>query len=238
MRKVVGRIDLYKWRNVVCLPMIAILPVSLWADDGVSAAMLRSNGIGVFVNKNPASPSNALFSDDLIETQKTAIARIETSGSTADINPESMVQFEGNELVLDHGSVSVNTARGLRVRVGCITVTPANDAQWTHYDVLDVDGKVTVSALKNDVNIDARSSSAQQARQSAQNNRVTVREGEQKSREEKCGAAVIKATPSHLAGLGALMNSPYVQLPAAGVIIGLTCWAVCNSGNPLSPSVP
>jgi hypothetical protein len=217
--------------------MIAILPVSLWADD-VSAAMLRSNGAGVLVNKNPASPSNALFSDDLIETQKSAVARIETSGSTADVNPETMVQFEGIELVLDHGSVSVNTSRGMRVRVGCVTITPVSDSQWTHYDVLDVDGKVTVSALKNDVYIDAKSSNPQQAKQPEHSNRVTVREGEQKSREEKCGAAVIKATPSHLAGLGALMNSPYVQLPAAGVIVGLTCWAVCNGGNPLSPSAP
>lgn len=232
-----GRIYLCRWPNLVSLLLITILPVSLWADD-VSAAMLRSNGVGVFVNKNPASPANALFSDDLIETQKAAIARIDTGGSTADVNPESMVQFEGTELVLDHGSLSVNTARGLRVRVGCITVTPANDAEWTHYDVLDVDGKVTVSALKNDVNIDARSSSARQAKQSSQDNRVTVREGERKSREEKCGAAVLKATPTHLAGLGAVMNSPYMQLSAAGVIIGLTCWAVCRGDNPISPVTP
>ena len=102
-----------------------------------------------------------------------------------------MVQFEGNELVLDHGSLSVNTSRGLRVRVGCLTVTPVNDAQWTHYDVVDCDGKVTVSALKNDVYIDARSSNPQQARQSSRSSRVTVREGEQKSREEKCGGAYL-----------------------------------------------
>jgi|HubBroStandDraft_5_1064220.scaffolds.fasta_scaffold179200_2 hypothetical protein len=217
--------------------MIAILPVSLWADD-VSAAMLRSNGVGVFVNKNPASPSNALFSDDLIETQKTAIARIEASGSTADINPETMVQFEGTELVLDHGSLSVNTSRGLRVRVGCITVTPANDAQWTHYDVVDVDGKVTVSALKNDVNIDARSSSPQQAKQSGQSNRVTVREGEQKSREEKCGAAVIRESV-RLSGIGAIMNSPWAIGTGIAAIGVLTCFGLlCRNDDPVSPIRP
>jgi hypothetical protein len=217
--------------------MIAILPVSLWGDD-VSAAMLRSNGVGVFVNKSPASPSNALFSDDLIETQKTAFARIETSGSTADINPETMVQFEGNELVLDHGSLSVNTSRGLKVRVGCITVTPVNDAEWTHYDVLDVDGKVTVSALKNDVNIDARSSKPQQAKQGGQSNRVTVREGEQKSREEKCGAAVIQQSV-RLSGIGAVMNSPWAIGTGIVVIGVLTCFGLlCRNDDPVSPVTP
>ena len=33
--------------------MIAILPVSLLAQD-TAAAMLRSNGVGVLVNKSPA----------------------------------------------------------------------------------------------------------------------------------------------------------------------------------------
>ena len=95
-----------------------------------------------------------------------------------------MVQFEGNELVLEHGSLSVNTSRGLRVRVGCVTVTPVNDTEWTHFDVVDLDGKVTVSALKNDGYIDSRSSNPQQAKQSGHSSRVIVHEGEQKSREE------------------------------------------------------
>lgn len=199
--------------------------------------MLRSNGIGVLLNKNPAPASTALFADDLIETPKTTVARIEASGSSADLNPETLVQFEGNELVLDHGSLSVNTSRGLRVRVGCLTVTPVNDAQWTHFDVADVDGKVTVAALKNDVYIDARSNNPQRARQSSRSSRVTVREGEQKSREEKCGGAYSQPR-GNLAGTGAIMNSPYVLWPAVGVVAGVTCWAICSSDNPVSPSAP
>jgi len=216
--------------------MSVILPVSLVAQDS-AAAMLRSNGVGVIVNRNPAQASVALFTDDLIEIQKNATARIEASGSAADINAETMVQFEGDELVLDHGSLSVNTSRGLRVRVGCLTVTPANPTEWTHYDVTDLDGKVKVSALKNDVNIDARSSTPQAAKQPEHSDRVTVREGEQKSREEKCGAADIKLRP-RIPGIGAIMNSPYA---IGGGIVGigvLTCWALCRSGNPISPTDP
>jgi hypothetical protein len=180
---------LVRWREFVCLPLIAILPVSLWADD-TGAAMLRSSG-GVLVNKNVAPASTALFPDDLIETLKNIVARIEAIGSTADIHPETVLQFEGDELVLEHGSVSVNTSRQLRVRVGCITVVPVN-AEWTHYEVADSDGQVTVSSLENDVYIDSRSSNPQQAKQPEHSNHLIVREGEQKSRTEKCGAPVIK----------------------------------------------
>ncbi len=95
--------------------MIVILPVSMLSQD-TAAAILRSNGVGVVVNKYPAPASIAVFDHDLIETQKNADARIEARGSTADIHPDSIVQFDGNALVLDHGSLSVNTSRGMRVR--------------------------------------------------------------------------------------------------------------------------
>jgi len=222
------------WRNLVCLPMIAILPVSLLADD-TGAAMLHSTG-GVLVNKNAAPASMALFRDDLIETPKDVVARLELPGSTADINAETMLQFEGDELVLDHGSVSVNTSRLLRVRVGCVTVTPVN-ADWTHYDVTDRDGKVTVSALKNDVYIDAHRSDAQQAKHPSSSDRTIVKEGETKSREEKCGAPILKES-GHFAGRGAIMNSPWVKWPSVIVVGGIACFALCKNDDPVSPSKP
>lgn len=215
--------------------MLAILPASLQAQE-TAAAMLRSEGVGVLVNRYPAPASIALFSDDLIETQKAVVARIEATGSAADINAETVVQFEGSELVLDHGSLSVNTSRGMSVRVGCLTITPANNAEWTHYDVVDLNGKVNVSALKNDVNIDERSSSLRPAKQTAHSNRVTVREGEQKSRDEKCGAADLRQ--GALPTTPILLNSPYAIGAGIITISGLTCWALCRSGNPISPDRP
>jgi hypothetical protein len=222
------------WRVFVCLPLIATLPVSLLADES-PAAMLRSSG-GVQVNKSPAPSSTALLMDDLIETQQQSVARIEITGSVADINPETVVKFEGDELVLEHGSLSVNTSRLLRVRVGCLEVTPVT-ADWTHYEVADLNGRVTVSALKSDVNIDQRSGKDPEAKQPGQSNRVTVREGERKSREEKCAAALIDESAAP-AAKGAILNSPYVKWPAVVGIGVLTCWALCRTSNPLSPSNP
>jgi len=211
-----------------------ILPGSLLADD-TAAAMLRSNG-GALVNKNPAPASTALFLHDLIETQKNVVARIEATGSTADISPETMVEFDGDELALDHGSVSVNTSRVLRVRIGCVTVTPVN-ADWTHYDVTDVNSKVIVSALKSDVYIDSRSKNPQQAKQPTHSDRVLVREGEQKSREEKCGAPAIKES-DQLAGKGAIMNSPWVIGAGVVIVSVIACFGLCHDDDPISPSKP
>lgn len=225
--------NLSNWRHFVCLSVIAILPASLLADD--AGAVLRSSGSGVLVNKNSPPASVVLFSGDLIETQKDAVARIEASGSAVNINPETMVQFEGGEVVLEHGSLSVNTTHGLKVRVGCLTIVPENTADWTHYDVADVNGKVVISAVKNNVAINPSSSKVQQAKQSVPSIRLIVREGERESREENCGAP--STTPASAAN-GSGLNSPWVVGAGAAGIGVLLCVALCRGSEPISPSQP
>lgn len=224
-------------RILLCLALIVILPVSLTAQEA-TGAMLRSNGAGVLVNKAAVPASNALFRNDLIETQRAGVTRIESAGSTSDVSPDTMVQFEGDELVLDHGSLSVNTARGLRVRVGCLTITPVDTGGLTQYDVLDRDGKVTVSAHKSDVYLEAQSSRLQQAKKSTQSDRSIVRETEQKSREEKCGAADPPKGSGVAAGTGGLLNNPWVIGGAAAAVAAGVCIGLCHSDDPISPSKP
>jgi hypothetical protein len=216
--------------------LIIFLPAFSLSQE-TAGAILRSNGIGVLVNKSAAPATTALYRNDLVETQRASTARIESAGSVADINPETMVQFQGDELVLDHGSLSVNTNRGVHVRVGCVTVTPVNSSEWTHYEVTDVDGKVTVSARKSDVYIDAKSSNLQQAKQSTQSDRSIVRETEQKSREERCGAANVRSKGT-VGGAGALLNSPWVVGAAAAAIGVPVCLTIKNNDDPISPARP
>ena len=220
------------WRNFVCLTLIAILPASLSAQDA-GAAILRNDG-GVLVNGNPAPPMATLFPGDTVQVQAKSTARVEVSGSTIDINSETVLQFQSDEIHLDHGSVTVNTSRAFKVRVGCLTVTPVN-ADWTKYDITDTDGKVTVDAVKSDVNIDARGGNLRAAK-TGNSGRVTVREGEQKSREEKCGGADVKGS---IAADGALLNSIYVRVPAIVAIgAGTLCVIFCFSDDPISPMQP
>ncbi len=227
---------LLPWRNFVGVCMTIILPVSAFPDNP-SGAILHSSGQGVLVNGSPVPASAAVFDNDFIQTQKQSPARIETTGSSATLDSETVLQFQLEELALDHGSLSVYKSTGMRVRVGCVTITPVNPSNETLYEVIDRDGKVTVHASRSDVYIDAKSKERTQVRKSSsRSTREIVREGEQKSREEECGGAYIKgATPE---ALGALMNSPWAVGVGAATVGGLTCWALCRSDDPISPSKP
>lgn len=227
----------FEWRHFVCVCVALVFPASLWAQDSV-AAILQSNGVDVFVNHNTVPASTALFVNDLVETHKNAAARIEVTGSTADINSETMVEFDGGELALDHGSLSVHTSRGLKVRIGCLTVTPVNANDWTQYEVMDTDGKVAIHATQNDVYIDARSKNPQEIKHPERSSRDIVRQGEEKSRDEKCGGAYMNQPPA-MPGLGAVLNSPWAVATGVAGIGAVACLGLlCRNDDPASPARP
>lgn len=220
------------WRNLVCGAMIVVLPTSLMAQDS-ARAILRTNG-GTWLNGKPAPSSSAIFPNDAVQTQKLSSATIDAEGSQATIQAETMVQFDGDELVLDHGSLQVRTSRGMKVRVNCITIIPITQG-LTRYAVTDVDGEVGVASYESDVRIHYRGAGAGKSRMSEPE--LIVHGGEQKTREERCGAAAKPASP--LDARGAILNNPWVQgtgIAAVGVPI---CWALCEWGaDPVSPSKP
>jgi hypothetical protein len=224
---------LFQWRNFVCGAMIVALPASLVADD-TGAAMLHNQG-GVLLNGKPAADSSAIFRNDTIQTQPHYEATIDTTGSTVTVKEETLIQHGENELFLEHGTLLVSTSRGMAVRVGCLRVVPVT-AEWTQYDVTDVNGKVTVNAQKNDVQIEVRRTGSQEARQQQPSDRATVREGEHATREEKCSAAAKR--PRYEAANGAILNDPWAKWSAVGVIGVVTCVALCRGDDPVSPSHP
>jgi hypothetical protein len=215
--------------------MIAILSVSVPAAETSAAAMLRNAGPGVTVNRSEAPPSTALFTHDLIETPKGVGSRIQLNGSIVEIGPETMVEFEGDELVLDHGDLSVETFRGLRVRVGCVTLKPVNDAEETLYNVADRDGKVSVAAVRSDVYLNARQNSLRAAKQS-DNDSSVVHQGNEKSRSESCGGDPRSAAQQSLKG--PILDSPWAIGAGFVAVSIITCYALCQGGNPISPTSP
>jgi len=227
-----GRL-LGEWRNLVCVTMVIILPATLCSQNP-DAAMLHA-AAGVQLNGNAAPASSAIFPDDLVQTPKNAAAKIDAAGSTAVVAPDTLVQFEGNQLFLEHGTVQVTTSTQMTVRVGCVTAIPVI-AGWTQYDVTDVDGKVTVAAQKSDVNIETRKSGATPKPDAGRSEKVTVREGEQATRSEKCGAAI--RPPDYVTGKAAFLNT-WEAVTAGLIVTGvITCLGLCHSDNPMSPSDP
>jgi hypothetical protein len=218
---------LLEWRKLVCGVMIVILPTSLMAQNS-ARAMLHDDG-GVWLNGNPAPNSSAIFLHDLVQTQKGNWAKIDADGSTVTVQPETIVQFEGDELVLDHGSLQLNTSRGMKVRVNCITVIPLTQ-DWNRYDVTDVDGRVVVVAHQNDVRIHYQGAATRLSKQ-ARSSDVTVHQGEQVTREERCGAPARPAEAT-----GTTLNSIWAKGAGIAAVGILTCWALCRGDEPVSPS--
>jgi hypothetical protein len=225
-----------EWRNLVCGVMAVVLPLSVTAQDS-ARAMLHSDG-GVWLNGNPAPHSSAIFPNDLIQTQQGKSAKIEAYGSAVTVQPETVVQFEGNELVLelvlDDGGLQVDTSHGTKVRVNCITVSPLAQA-WTRYDVTDVDGRVTVAAHENTLQIHYEGAAIRQSKRAAFAD-VTVHQGEQATRDEKCGPS---ARPGDVVNAKvAILNNVWVKGAGLTAIGVLTCWALCRGDDPLSPDKP
>jgi hypothetical protein len=222
------------WKNFVCLILITLLPVSLFADDTAIAILHSNSPGGVLVNQSPAADSTALYPNDLIATQKDSVARIESAGSAADLGSETIVQIQSDELILEHGHITVNSTRGFRVRVGCVTISPANSTEWTRYEVLDLDGKVTVTAVKQDVRMEVSANG--KGIKHAEASPEMLREGQQATRTEKCDAEEKFST--RLAGIGPILDSPWAIGAGITAIGVLTCWALCRSGQPVSPTGP
>lgn len=222
-----------EWRNLVCVTIVLVLPASLQSQNPDSA-MLHATA-GVHLNGNAAPASSAIFPDDLLQTPKNAEAKIDAAGSTAVVAPESLVQVEGNQLVLEHGTVQVTTSTQMTVRIGCVLTVPVL-AQWTQYDVTDVDGKVTVAAHRSDVNIETRKAGATHKPEAANSETATVREGEQATREEKCSAAILPK--DYVDGIKPWLNT-WEAVTAGAVAVGVvTCLGIWPNPSPLSPEKP
>ena len=226
-------VRLLEWRKLVCGVMMVVVPVSV-VGQVTDRAMLHSDG-GTWLNGNPAPESSAIFMDALIQTPKDHSAKIDAEGSAATVQPETIVQFEGDELVLDHGGLQLNTERQMRVRVGCITVTPIN-AAWTQYDVMDVDGRVKVIAYKNDVKIHSQGDMLRKSKQGGASSDVIVHEGQQDTRDERCGAAIKPA--DEIAANGGWLDSPAAKAVGAIIVGTIICLGVCHTDDPISPTKP
>ncbi|PYX38099.1 MAG: hypothetical protein DMG75_04935 [Acidobacteria bacterium] len=140
------RMPLY--RRILSCVIIAIVPAAMFAAD-TGAAMLYTNGT-TWLNGAGIPKSSAVFAGDLIQTKGNSVANINAVGSSVMVLADSMVEFEGNAVKLEHGGVTVSTSKALATHAGDLTVTPATNG-WTDFDVKDVDGDVHIAARKGDV---------------------------------------------------------------------------------------
>ena len=138
------------FRKLASCVLLLIVPASLFAADQPSA-MLYSHGTSL-LNGDSIPRSSAIFSGDLVQTNADSVANINATGSTVLVLNDSLVQYEGSSVKLEHGGVTISTSKLLATRAGDVTVSPAAGV-WTEFEVRDVDGTVQIAARKGDLTV-------------------------------------------------------------------------------------
>ena len=138
---------------------------------------------------------------------------------------------------IDHGGVSVSTAKQLATTVGDIKVTPASEA-WTEFTVVDVNGTVQILAKKGDLTLtDGRQTvTLAEGQQTTRDdtpadNSDKGKNSKKKNQKQQSGGPVAAAT-------GGILNSPLAVGIGGAAVGALTTWVLIKNDNPVSPSKP
>jgi len=220
-------------RRVVSCVLVLIVPASLFAADS-SAAMLYADG-AAWLNGAHVPKSSAIFAGDLVQTRSDSAANIHAPGSSISVLGDSLVEFEGASLKVEHGGVSVSTSKGIAASAGDVRVAPASNA-WTEFNVTDVDGTVRIAARKGDVTVtdDSGTVTLAQGQETTRDDQAqqSDQSGDKKKNNKK------RADGAAPAAGGGILNSPIAMGMGAAAIAGVTTWVLLQNNNPVSPSQP
>jgi hypothetical protein len=175
--------------------------------------------------------SSAIFAGDLVQTRSDSTANIHAPGSSITVLGDSLVQFEGSSLKVEHGGVSVSTSKGVATTAGDVRVAPLSNA-WTEFNVTDVDGMVRIAARKGDLTVTDDNGTVTLAQGQETTRDEQSDQGDKKKKDKKRAAGAVPA-----AG-GGVLNSPIAIGVGAAVIVGVTTWVLLQSSNPVSPATP
>jgi hypothetical protein len=143
------------------------------------------------------------------------------------IQSDSLVKYEGNAVSVEHGAVSVATTKGMSTRAGEVVVTPVS-AEWTQFDVKDVNGTVEIIARKGDVSV----SNGTETTRLAQGEQTTRDDSDSRKKRRRAAGGAVPA-----AG-GGVLDSPYAIAAGAGAVGGLVLWVLLQGDDPASPIDP
>lgn len=217
------------FRKMASCVLLLAFPASLFAADS-GAAMLYATG-AAWVNGSHVPNASAIFAGDLVQTRSDAAANINAPGSSITVLGDSLVQFDGASLKVEHGGVAISTSKGVAASAGDVKVAPAANS-WTEFNMTDVDGTVKIAARKGDLNI------------TDDNGTTTLAQGQETTRDEQSESSDSKkknkkrGTGAAPAAGGGILDSPLAIGIGGSVIIGVTAWVLIRNDNPVSPSEP
>jgi hypothetical protein len=217
--------------------MVMIFPAALFAADQ-PAAMLYSHGTAL-LNGSTIARSSAVFSGDLIQTNSDSVANINATGSSVLVLNESLVQYEGSTLKLEHGGVAISTSKLLATRAGDVKVSPVATG-WTEFEVRDVDGKVRILARKGDLTIsdNTGTTTLAQGQETTRDESQSPDDSQAKKGDKKKKKGAGPAPAAAPGAAGGVLNSPIAIGIAGGIVLGGTAWVLSHSDDPVSPAKP
>ena len=217
--------------------MVVIFPAAMFAAD-VPSAMLYSHG-SALLNGSTIARSSAIFSGDLVQTSADSVANINATGSSVLVLNESLVQYEGSTITLEHGGVAISTSKLLATRAGGVKVSPVASV-WTEFEVRDVDGKVQIAARKGDLTISDNTGTTTLAQGQATTRDESQSQDDSQAqkggKKKKKGAGPVAAAAPGAAG--GVLNSPIAIGIAGGIVLGGTAWVLSLGDEPVSPAKP
>jgi hypothetical protein len=214
-------------RAVLSCVLLFVLPASMFAADS-SAAMLYTNGTAWINGGSVVPKSSAIFSGDLVQTKADSVASIKAPGVNVLVSSDSMVQYQGDAIKLEHGGMNVGTSKNVAAQIGGLRVVPASTS-WTEFEVRDTDGAVKIIAHKGDLTL-IEADGTTTLPQGQQTTRDENQEKSKKKRRQPGGAIPSAA--------GGVLDSPIAIGIGAGAVGGLTAWVLLRGGEPLSPKAP
>jgi hypothetical protein len=218
------------FRRMVSCVLILMVSASLFAADTGASAMLYADG-AAWVNGSHVPKSSALFAGDLVQTRSDSAANIHASGSSITVLGDSLVEFEGTSLKVEHGGVSVSTSKGIGASAGDVKISPASNS-WTEFNVTDTDGTVRIAARKGDLTItdDSGTVTLAQGQDTTRDEQSDKNDKKKKDKKQAAGAAP--------AAGGGVLNSTVAIGVGGAAILGVTAWVLLRSDNPVSPATP
>jgi hypothetical protein len=221
------------FRRLVCCVLVIAFPALMSAADN-NAAMLYTNGTAWVNGAHVPRASSSIFPGDLLQTRSDSVANIKSPGSSITVFSDSLVQFEGPSLRIDHGGVTIATSKGVGTTVGDVRVLPLANS-WTEFNVIDVDGTVRIAARTGDLSVsdDSGTVTLAQGQETTREESSTQSESDKGNKKNKKRAA--GAAP---AASGGVLNSPLAVGIGAGAIVAVTAWVLLQNEKPVSPSTP
>ncbi len=217
------------FRKMVSCVLLLVFPASLFAADS-GAAMLYATG-AAWVNGSHVPNASAIFAGDLVQTRSDAAANINAPGSSITVLGDSLVQFDGASLKVEHGVVAISTSKGVAASAGDVKVAPASNS-WTEFNMTDVDGTVKIAARKGDLSItdDNGTTTLAQGQETTRDEQSDQSDSKKKNKKRGTGAAP--------AAGGGILDSPLAIGLGGAAIVGVTAWVLIRNDNPVSPSEP